>query len=131
MLSTIAPHLLHLHAGEPAGCWETMSIARRFASVLASAFDESCLFKEDCSFDNVFDDLKMRNMISPRDSQSEKRRHARRGDQWNTLSHRCERCAIEMAANGVSALQSLSILDAQLFQVMIFSGHLPILSFAG
>jgi hypothetical protein len=67
-----------------------MSIARRFASVLASAFDESCLFKEDCSFDDIFDDLKMRNMISPRDSQTESRRHARRSDKWNTLSHRCE-----------------------------------------
>jgi hypothetical protein len=71
VLSTIAPHLLHLHAGEPAGWWETMSIARRFASVLASGFEESCLFEEVCSFDDVFDDLKMLNMIFPRDSQSE------------------------------------------------------------
>lgn len=42
-----------------------MSIARRFACVLASGFEESCLFEADCSFDDVFDDLKMRNMIPP------------------------------------------------------------------
>lgn len=128
MLSTVAPHFLHLNAEEPAGCLDTISIARRFASALTSALTSAgvdCfLFDDEFWFNESFDVLKMPNMNTPRDRQSRRCRIVKQSDQRNAASPMHKSLRHRKHAERHRRRSCPRILVATPLQVMVFSRQL-------